>query len=74
MTDVEMLREYAGFSGTPVEMRAVLLSSASRIEKLEAALAHIYAWYPVNVSKPHETIDAIKDYAFAVIKGEIKDD
>ena len=47
---------------------------ADRIQKLESALAHIYAWYPVNVSKPHETIDAIKDYAFAVIKGEIKDD
>jgi hypothetical protein len=41
MTDVELLREYAGFSGTPVEMRAVLLSSADRIEKLEAALEKI---------------------------------
>jgi hypothetical protein len=38
MTDMELLREYAGFSGTPVEMRAVLLSSADHIEKLEAAL------------------------------------
>jgi hypothetical protein len=35
MTDMEMLREYAGFSGTPVEMRAVLLSSADRIQMLE---------------------------------------
>ena len=41
MTDVEMLREYAGFSGTPFEMRAVLLSSADRIEKLEAALRSV---------------------------------
>ena len=41
MTDAELLREYAGFSGTPVEMRAVLLSSANRIEKLEAALRNI---------------------------------
>lgn len=48
--------------------------AASRIEKLEAALAHIWAWYPINISNPHETIDAIKDYAFAAIKGEKKND
>jgi hypothetical protein len=41
MTDVELLREYAGFNGTPVDMRAVLFSSADRIEKLEAALKKI---------------------------------
>lgn len=41
MTDMELLREYAGFSGTPVEMRAVLLSSSDRIEKLTAALKKI---------------------------------
>ena len=41
MTDVELLREYAGFSGTPTEMRSVLLSSADRIEKLGAALKKI---------------------------------
>ena len=43
MTDVELLREYAGFSGTPVDMRAVLFSSADRIEKLEAALRGVIA-------------------------------
>jgi hypothetical protein len=41
MTEPEALREYASFSGTPIEMRAVLLSSANRIEKLEAALEKI---------------------------------
>jgi hypothetical protein len=45
----------------------------NRIEKLEAALMHIWAWYPINVSQPHETIDAIKDFAFATIKGEQND-
>jgi hypothetical protein len=45
----------------------------NRIEKLEAALTHIWAWYPINVSQPHETIDAIKDFAFATIKGEQND-
>ena len=43
MTEPEALREYASFSGTPIEMRAVLLSSADRIEKLEAALRSIAA-------------------------------
>jgi hypothetical protein len=41
MTEPEALREYASFSGTPIEMREVLLSSANRIEKLEAALKKI---------------------------------
>ena len=39
------------------------LFSANRIEKLEAALAHIYAWYPVSVSDPHQTIREIKEFA-----------
>ena len=34
-----------------------------RIEKLEAALAHIYAWYPVSVSDPTQTIDDIREFA-----------
>lgn len=55
-------------------LKSELNEAANHIEKLEAALTHIWAWYPVSVSKPHETIDAIKDYAFAIIKGEIKDD
>jgi len=48
--------------------------AADRIDQLEAALSHIWAWYPINVSKPHETIDAIKDYAFVAIKGGKKND
>ena len=33
------------------------------IEKLEAALTHIYAWYPVSVSDPAQTIKDIKEFA-----------
>jgi hypothetical protein len=55
-------------------LKSELNEAASHIEKLEAALTHIWAWYPISVSKPHETIDAIKDYAFAAIRGEIKND
>jgi len=61
--------------GEREDMASDTMSEAeARIEKLEAALSHIWAWYPINVSKPHETIDAIKDYAFAAIKGEKKND
>lgn len=39
-----------------------------RIEKLEAALAHIYAWYPVSVSDPAQTIDDIREFARRALK------
>jgi len=42
------------------------------IEKLEAALAHIYAWYPISVSEPIQTIHEIRDYARKALEG--KDD
>jgi hypothetical protein len=38
-------------------------TAANRIEKLEAALAHIYAWYPVSVSHPAQTIEDIREFA-----------
>jgi len=43
-----------------------------RIEKLERALAHIYAWYPISVSGPIQTIHEIRDYARKALEG--KDD
>jgi hypothetical protein len=46
--------------------------AASRIEKLEAALAHIYAWYPVSVSHPAQTIEDIREFARKAL--ENKDD
>ena len=65
---IERLREYGDGNNDLMD------AAADCIEQLEAALTHIWAWYPINVSKPHETIDAIKDYAFAAIKGEKKND
>jgi hypothetical protein len=58
----------------PATTKQICFDAADHIEKLEAALTHIWAWYPISVAKPHETIDAIKDYAFAAIKGENKND
>ena len=49
------------------------LRQETRIEKLEAALTHIWAWHPISVSRPHDTINAIRDFAFATIKGEKHD-
>ena len=36
---------------------------SDRIKKLEAALAHIYAWYPISVAGPLQTIHEIRDFA-----------
>lgn len=47
--------------------------AANYIEQLEAALAHIYAWYPISVTQPRQTIDDIREFAKAAL-GEKKDD
>jgi hypothetical protein len=48
------------------------LLSADRIEKLETALMHIYAWYPISTFNPHQTIKEIKEFARKALEG--KDD
>jgi hypothetical protein len=46
------------------------LQAKARIEQLEAALAHIYAWYPISVSEPIKTIYEIRDYANKALEGK----
>jgi hypothetical protein len=41
---------------------------AARIKKLEAALGHIYAWYPISVTQPRQTIDEIREFARAAME------
>lgn len=43
-----------------------------RITQLEAALTHIYAWYPISTFNPHQTIKEIKEFARTALEG--KDD
>ena len=43
-----------------------------RITQLEAALTHIYAWYPISTFNPHQTIKEIKEFARNALEG--KDD
>jgi hypothetical protein len=50
----------------------VLGERERRIEKLESALAHIYAWYPISVAGPLQTIHEIRDFARKALEG--KDD
>jgi len=71
MTDdlVKRLRVRAEFTGP---YSALWDEAADRIEKLEAALAHIYAWYPISVSEPLQTIKEISIYARKALEG--KDD
>jgi hypothetical protein len=37
-------------------------------ERLREALAHIYAFYPISVSTPRETITAMQEFARAALK------
>jgi hypothetical protein len=41
-----------------------------RIEKLEAALTHIYAWYPISIADPHHTIEEIRKFARKALEGK----
>ncbi|KPK13968.1 MAG: hypothetical protein AMJ56_00540 [Anaerolineae bacterium SG8_19] len=50
----------------------LFVQKSSRIEALETALAHIYAWYPISVTQPHQTIHDIREFARAAL-GEKKD-
>lgn len=36
---------------------------SNRIQKMEAALVHIYTWYPTSLFNPHQTIKDIKEFA-----------
>ena len=46
------------------------LSLGKHIEKLEAALTHIYAWYPISIADPHQTIEEIRKFARNSLEGE----
>jgi len=56
----------------PTHEEVLIAESERRIEALEAALAHIYAWYPISVTQPRQTIDDIREFAKAAL-GEKKD-
>jgi hypothetical protein len=51
----------------------LLDEAADRIEALEKTLGHIYAWYPISVTQPRQTIDDIREFARAAL-GQKKDD
>ena len=71
---VKRLRELNTFEwhARPATTKEACFAAADRIEKLEAALAHIYAWYPVSVSHPAQTIEDIREFARKALEG--KDD
>ena len=68
MTDnlIERLRGYGDGNNDLMD------AAADRIEKLEAALTHIYAWYPISIADPHQTIEEIRKFASKALEG--KDD
>lgn len=73
---VKRLRRYGQWireDRDPSFFNLVTDEAADRIEALETALAHIYAWYPISVTQPRQTIDDIREFAKAAL-GEKKDD
>lgn len=46
-----------------IEQNAEIDRLKNRVEELAAALAHIYAWYPVSVSDPAQTVKDIREFA-----------
>lgn len=45
----------------------------ARIEMLEAALTHVYAWWPISTFNPHQTIKEIKEFARNALEREDED-
>ena len=70
---IEKLEEQAHYANGVADLAMKHRDYAEqRVEKLEAALAHIYAWYPVSVSHPAQTIEDIREFARKAL--ENKDD
>lgn len=53
------------------QMQKLADEQEARIEALEAALSRIYAWYPISVTQPHQTINDMREFARAAL-GEKK--
>ena len=45
-----------------------------RITQLEAALTHVYAWWPISTFNPHQTIKEIKEFAREALERENEND
>lgn len=53
-----------------IEQNAEIDRLKNKAVALEAALAHIYAWYPISTFNPHQTIKEIKKFARKALEGE----
>jgi hypothetical protein len=54
------------------QQQEVWSNAIARADRYEQALAHIYAWYPISVTQPHQTIHDIREFAKNAL-GEKKD-
>jgi hypothetical protein len=45
-----------------------------RNKQLEAALTHVYAWWPISTFNPHQTIKEIKEFARNALERENEND
>ena len=54
------------------QQQQVWSDAIARADRYEKALSCIYAWYPISVAQPHQTINDIREFARAAL-GEKKD-
>lgn len=55
------------------QQQQVWSDAIARADCYEKALSRIYAWYPISVAQPHQTINDIREFARAALE-EKKDD
>ena len=79
---IEKLEKYqsvhAQCDKTSLELEEKLVKQLSearkRIQMLEAALTHVYAWWPISTFNPHQTIKEIKEFAREALERENEND
>ena len=54
------------------KQQQVWSDAIARADRYEKALSRIYAWYPISVAQPRQTIDDIREFARTAL-GEKKD-
>jgi hypothetical protein len=53
-----------------IEQNAEIDRLKNKVVALEAALTHIYTWYPTSLFNPHQTIKDIKEFARKALEGK----
>ena len=50
------------------QQQQIWSDAIARADRYEKALSRIYAWYPISVAQPRQTINDIREFARAALK------